>query len=191
MTDISQPSSTCDALSFFNDADIHADPTTNIPLWKAVPDSADTVTSLVSNPNPPRNEKGDFSSSGAFYLTDTWQAAAQAACYASGQPVDKVAVIQYNWTPTQDMKITEFQNSNVQWRAFVDASQGKGKADPSVVSSDMIVGPLDARKDITTTFWQYAVNSDKAMQNLDLVSVFQPVLCANIPRGNCLPFQTL
>jgi hypothetical protein len=178
-------------LSFFNDADIHADPTTNIPLWKAVPDSADTVTSLVSNPNPPRNEKGDFSSSGAFYLTDTWQAAAQAACYGSGQPVDKVAVIQYNWVPTQDLKIMEFQNSNVQWRAFVDANKGKGKADPSIASSDMIVGPLDSRKDITTTFWQYAVNSDKAMQSLDLVSVFQPVLCANIPKGNCLPFQTL
>jgi len=151
-------------------------------LFKAVANDEATISNLISNPNPPRNEKGDFSNTGAFYLTDTWQAAAQAACYGSGQAIDSVAVIQYKWNPTPDTKILEFRSANTQWRSFITT-----KNNQFVQNNDMIAGPPDFRKDITTAFWQYAINSDKGMQNLDLSAVYQPIFCKDIPKGNCLP----
>jgi len=138
------------------------------------------------------NGPGDFHPSGAFYLTDRMETAAQYACHVGiGAKPKTVAVFEYSWDPAGH-NVYEFASQTSLWKDYVtknidDRSHVCAGWD-AITKNDMITGPMRGQVDIdnglSSNFWQYAATA-KGISGLKLKAVHENLDCSKYPQGDC------
>ncbi|KAF8164327.1 hypothetical protein BJ912DRAFT_1004424 [Pholiota molesta] len=121
----------------------------------------------------------DKKSEGGVYFTDSVIVAAQFACYKDTYDASKaqpttVHVLEFAWTPGT-FKVYEFKDL-----ATVTVNQCR--------AYDMITAPMHnpiTDKDMTKSFWQYAVVNQAAAKGLVYHQTYE-VHCKNVPKGAAL-----
>jgi len=136
------------------------------------------------------NMPGDFHPSGAFYLTDRMETAAQFACHSGGS-AKTVAVFEYSWDPAGH-SVYEFPSQTTLWKDYtrknIDDRNHVCAGWDAIIKNDMITGPMrgaiDIENKLTSNFWQYAATA-KGISGLKLTKVHENVDCSNHPQGDC------
>ncbi|KAE9398368.1 hypothetical protein BT96DRAFT_36676 [Gymnopus androsaceus JB14] len=159
-------------------------------------------------------KRSDFSSKGAFYLTDRFRTAGQYVCNRVDHEEDAI-IIEYKWTPAAlANQVYEWPSKTPDWKDFCGVNLGdhytaegtnKGKSlkelqkwrDEILEHRVMISGPMGLKETtdakLTDNFWQYALLDQEVADGcteIELVKIHDPIPCSKFPAGHIGPTDT-
>ncbi|KAJ7583250.1 hypothetical protein C8J56DRAFT_953442 [Mycena floridula] len=153
----------------------HVDPKEKGKLFAAAKDRFDVEKTMADRKV---DQDGDFGR--GFYMTDTFESAAQRACHLTFGQKWAVAVFEYEWDP-QDSLTYAFGSKNDEWKAFA-----LNKKEQQIRTNDMIAGPINTsnKKNLSSNTWQYVITKQDVAKRLNLKKVTRKIMCKDVPKGD-------
>ncbi|KAE9397744.1 hypothetical protein BT96DRAFT_995568 [Gymnopus androsaceus JB14] len=177
------------------------DPKKEITLYHGT--TPDHIQSLTKKIKIDPSKSGDFSTSGGFYLTDRFLAAAQYTCHNGDKSsrTKVAAVIEYLWKgnderakffyyiflSTLTLVVRKLKGKIMEVKEVAD-DLGPLRTEIAKKKPAMVSGPMKGITDkhLTPNFWQYAIVKPDFIKPefLQFVKVHDKIDCAKIPKGH-------
>jgi hypothetical protein len=171
-----------------------------ITLYHGTPPVADVEAALDAGISTLRKQKGDFSSTGGFYLTDSLFAAGQWGCHGKAGTHTTVHIYEYTWDGSS-LEVKDYSDWTEEkdyinfcfynYCSMLHDSEGLSKKQADAKKAelkkigtefDMFNGPMDPIAGIASDFWQYAVVKAPALSSLVKVTAYKSLSCDKFPK---------